>query len=79
VDAARREPGRPGSDGPRDPLGRPIGGTGDGSATAVPEEVERQRTRDILEELRARAADPSRPAAEREYLRRLLDRFGDGS
>jgi ribosomal protein S20 len=62
--------------GERDPLGRMMGASGDGgNETAVPTEVERQRAREILDELRRRAQDPRRPEAEREYLRRLLDRF----
>jgi hypothetical protein len=36
------------------------------------------RAREIFDEIRRRAQDPNRPEAEREYLRRLLDRFGDG-
>jgi hypothetical protein len=59
----------------RDPLGRETGAGGEGDDTRVPTEVERQRARDIMEELRRRAQDPQRPEAEREYLRRLLDRF----
>jgi hypothetical protein len=61
--------------GPRDPLGRQIGAAGEGEETAVPEEMERQRAQDILDELRARAQDARRPEAERDYLRRLLERF----
>lgn len=62
--------------GERDPLGRQMGGAGDsGSETTVPTASERQRAREILDELRKRAQDPNRPEAEREYLRRLLDRF----
>jgi len=63
----------------RDPLGRPIGGVGDGDETQVPGESERQRSREILDELRRRAADPNRPQVERDYLRRLLDQFDEGS
>lgn len=67
-------------DGQRDPLGRMMGAAGDGGdETAVPTEVERQRAREILDELRRRAQDPRRPEAEREYLRRLLDRFAGSS
>ena len=60
----------------RDPLGRPMGGmdtTGD--QVAVPEAIERERVRDILDELRRRVQDPQRSEAERAYLRRLLERF----
>lgn len=62
----------------RDPMGRAIGVEGDVSLDgdlgggAV-------TTREILDEIRRRAEDPTRPEAERAYLRRLLDRFGGGS
>ncbi len=63
----------------RDPLGRPTSGSGDGgSETRVPSTSDPVRAREIFDEIRRRAQDPNRPAAEREYLRRLLDRFGDG-
>lgn len=68
-----REEGRTGSE---DPLGRQMGGSGDsGDETAVPGASERQRAREILDELRRRAQDTTRPESEREYLKRLLDRF----
>lgn len=68
-----REEGRTGEE---DPLGRQMSGTGDaGDETAVPGASERQRAREILDELRRRAQDTTRPEAEREYLKRLLDRF----
>jgi hypothetical protein len=64
----------------RDPLGRRIGGLGaEGDEVTVPEGVQRERAREILDELRRRAQDPRRPEGEREYLRRLLDRFSGGS
>jgi len=63
---------------PRDPLGRAQpGGRGvdnDGS-TRVPEQAEMQRARAILDELRRRAGDFSRPRSERDYLLRLLRQF----
>jgi hypothetical protein len=34
-----------------------------------------ERAKEILEELRRRAGDTSRPDAEREYIERLLRRF----
>ncbi|MGE3142171.1 MAG: DUF4175 domain-containing protein [Hyphomonadaceae bacterium] len=61
--------------GERDPLGRVRGGVGESGETQVPAEMERARSREILDELRRRAQDPRRPEAERDYLRRLLDRF----
>ncbi|WP_300377419.1 DUF4175 family protein [Henriciella sp.] len=63
-----------GSDEETDPFGNPTGGVSDGSDVNIPEEAERQRAKDILEELRRRygtAGDED----ERDYLERLLDRF----
>ncbi|MEO1964114.1 DUF4175 family protein [Hyphomonas sp.] len=58
-----------------DPFGRQTGGLGNnGESVRVPEEAERQRAKDILEELRRRYNE-SDSEEEREYLRRLLDRF----
>jgi len=57
-----------------DPFGRPVGGNGDGDNVSIPDEAERQRARDILDELRPRFED-AEDAEEREYLERLLDRF----
>jgi hypothetical protein len=66
-----------GPGGDRDPLGRSTGrGAGDGEGF-VPTESDPVRAREIFDEIRRRAEDPNRPEAEREYLRRLLDRFGD--
>lgn len=60
-----------------DPLGRPAGGSQnpDSDGVKVPEEAERQRARDILDDLRDRLNKSTDPE-EREYLKRLLDRFG---
>jgi len=58
-----------------DPFGRQTGGYGNnGDEVRIPEEAERQRAKDILEELRRRYNE-SDDEEEREYLRRLLDRF----
>jgi len=57
-----------------DPFGNPIGGTGASGDVVVPDKSERQRALDILEELRRRFNEASDPE-EREYLKRLLDRF----
>lgn len=58
-----------------DPFGRQTGGMGNnGDDVRIPEEGERQRAKDILEELRKRYNE-SDDEDEREYLRRLLDRF----
>lgn len=67
---------RQGAPGPRDPLGRTAPGAGMGEGeTNVPSEFDPVRAREIRDEIRRRAQDPNRPEAEREYLRRLLDRF----
>ncbi len=59
-----------------DPLGRAAGGTaGPGSEIGVPSESDRQRAREILEELRRRAAERGRPQEELDYIDRLLERF----
>jgi hypothetical protein len=55
-----------------DPLGR---GAAEGQDTTLPSESERQRARDILEELRRRAAERGRPQEELDYIDRLLERF----
>ena len=44
-------------------------------AGKVPEEIDVQRAREILEELRRRLSEPSRPRLEKDYLERLLERF----
>ena len=79
IRARGREGGQEGeAGGERDPLGRPTSGAADGgSETRVPSQSDPVRAREIFDEIRRRAQDPNRPAAEREYLRRLLDRFGD--
>jgi uncharacterized protein (TIGR02302 family) len=62
--------------GPSDPLGRRTrAGEGDNGETEVPSEFSPARAREIMDEIRRRAEDQNRPEAEREYLRRLLDRF----
>jgi len=61
--------------GSEDPLGRSLMGAGnDGEGVNIPEEAERQRAKDILDELRRRYNE-AEDEEEREYLRRLLDRF----
>ncbi len=68
--------GEPGQQGERDPLGRQRAGAGSGDGeTDVPTQADRVRAREILDDIRRRAQDPNRPEAERDYLRRLLDRF----
>ena len=61
----------------KDPLGRPLRGAGSqgGEDVAVPDEFDLQRAREILHELRRRAAELGRPDVELDYLDRLLKRF----
>jgi hypothetical protein len=79
--SAAKQDGRSGQSaddgqGARDPLGRRTGaGVDGGDDIGLPDAMQRERAREILDELRRRAQDPRRPEAEREYLRRLLDRF----
>ncbi len=61
----------------RDPLGRRPSGMGsqDANDVKIPEQSELQRAREILDELRRRSGQYSRPQPEREYIDRLLKRF----
>jgi hypothetical protein len=76
-------PGQPGRLGqPRaqqqtDPLGRPLRGRdyGDDVTVKVPGEIDVQRARRILEELRRRFGESFRPQLELEYIERLLQGF----
>jgi hypothetical protein len=60
-----------------DPLGRQLGTTGEFGTdeTMLQGPDVYRRAEELLEELRRRAAEQERPAEERDYLRRLLDRF----
>ena len=57
-----------------DPLGRPLRHNefNDDHSVKIPGEIDVQRVRRILEELRRRLADPSRPQIELDYIERLL-------
>lgn len=64
---------------PRDPLGRE-GGNGDALSDLDTDNLSRdrdvyRRALDLLDEIRRRAEDQSRPRAERDYFDRLLDQF----
>ncbi|MBS1000422.1 DUF4175 family protein [Acetobacter persici] len=62
----------------RDPLGRRMGEGGDQApddGTHVPDNVARQRAREIEQELRRRDSDRTRPQQELDYLDRLLKPF----
>ncbi len=57
-----------------DPLGRPMRHNefSDDYSVKIPGEIDVQRVRRILEELRRRLADPARPQIELDYIERLL-------
>lgn len=57
-----------------DPLGRPLSSRewSDDLSVKIPGEIDVQRVRRILEELRRRLADPQRPQIELDYIERLL-------
>lgn len=77
----RQMPSRFGLNGGRgelDPMGRPpqrTDGPDPSSGVKVPDEIDVQRAREILEELRRRLGETTRPPIELEYLERLLKRF----
>jgi uncharacterized protein (TIGR02302 family) len=73
---AQQKMGR-GGDTPRDPLGRPQKSQGPdlGTSVKVPDAIEAQRAREILEELRKRSSESLRPPSELDYIDRLLKRF----
>jgi len=76
-------PGQPGRQGQQragqetDPLGRPLRGReyGDDQTLKVPGEIDVQRARRILEELRRRLGEATRPQLELDYIERLLKDF----
>jgi Domain of unknown function (DUF4175) len=61
----------------RDPFGRPLSadGTYDQGDVAIPDATMMQKSRQILDELRRRAGERSRPALELDYIDRLLRQF----
>jgi uncharacterized protein (TIGR02302 family) len=68
----------PDTQGELDPMGRPpqrTDGPDPGVGVKVPDQIDVQRAREILEELRRRLGEPTRPSLELEYLERLLQRF----
>ncbi len=60
-----------------DPLGRPQRTRGPqfGESVKVPDEIDAERAREILEEIRRRLSERERFELERNYLERLLDRY----
>ncbi|MCK0096072.1 DUF4175 domain-containing protein [Yoonia sp. F2084L] len=63
--------------GQRDPLGREMGNTGQlgTDQNLLGSEDVNRRAEELLDEIRRRSAEQSRPELERDYLRRLLDQF----
>ena len=61
----------------QDPLGRPQRsiGTDLGNTVKVPDEIDTQRAREILDAIRQRLGDFALPSIERDYLERLLEQF----
>lgn len=66
----------PGNNG-RDPLGRPDRSNRPdlGLSVKVPDEIDIQRAREVLDEIRQRLGDPARPTFELDYLERLIKPF----
>ena len=62
-------------DADRDPLGRPRAtkGPDDGTSVKVPDEIDVQRARQILDAIRKRLGNALSPDIERSYLERLLE------
>ena len=73
---AQQKMGR-GGDTPRDPLSRPQRSEGPdlGTSVKVPDAIDAQRAREILDELRKRSGEAQRPPGELDYIDRLLKRF----
>lgn len=64
-------------DSPRDPLDRPQRSEGPdlGNSVKVPNAIDAQRAREILDELRRRSGEALRPPTELDYIERLLRKF----
>jgi tetratricopeptide (TPR) repeat protein len=61
----------------QDPLGRPQRTTGPdlGASVKVPDEIDVQRAREILDAIRRKLGEAGQSPLERDYLERLLERF----
>lgn len=60
-------------EGDEDPLGRPRRSRdADGGRLGLPQTIDVERARRILDDIRRRLGDPARPSEERDYLDRLL-------
>lgn len=72
-----RQPGRTGQQQRRDPLGRSLSESGEIGTedSLLPGEDAYRRSREVMDEIRRRSGDRTRPQIELDYLKRLLDRF----
>ena len=76
AEAVSEQRGQDGEEAGDDPLGRSDNGFDNGTDTAdIDDRDNATRSRELLEELRRRAAEQQRESEEREYLERLLERF----
>ncbi|MDT2085133.1 MAG: DUF4175 family protein, partial [Planktomarina sp.] len=62
-----------------DPLGRDLGASGQLGVgeNMLPEAEQQLRSQALMDEIRKRSGGLERPTEEREYLKRLLDKFQD--
>ncbi len=60
-------------------MGRDLGASGQLGAgeQMLPEEEQRLRSQALMDEIRKRSGGLERPSEERQYLKRLLDKFQD--
>ena len=59
----------------RDPFGRRNGDVADDGTVKLPDQMQAQKVREIMNELQRRAGDSNRPKEERDYIERLLQNF----
>jgi hypothetical protein len=69
------EDGIPSGSGGTDPFGRPVGGFAGGDGVKIPSQSDTGKAREVLDELHRRTDDYARPAPERDYLNRLLEKL----
>lgn len=74
MDKGEAQAGKGQGNSGKDPLGRPDRSNRPdlGLSVKVPDEIDIQRAREVLDELRRRLGDPTRPMIELDYLERLI-------
>jgi uncharacterized protein (TIGR02302 family) len=74
MDKGEAQAGKGQGNSGKDPLGRPDRSNRPdlGLSVKVPDEIDIQRAREVLDELRHRLGDPTRPMIELDYLERLI-------